>query len=77
MGIPPIFLDIQKRGRIAAEEMFRVFNMGIGMVLFVRRENLADVSRRLAATGARFATIGNVTEGERRVVYEFTREPAS
>ncbi len=31
--VPPIFREIQKRGRIAREEMFGTFNMGIGMIL--------------------------------------------
>jgi phosphoribosylformylglycinamidine cyclo-ligase len=32
-GVPPIFHLIQERGSVSQEEMFRVFNMGIGMVL--------------------------------------------
>ena len=33
--VPPLFRLVQERGRIAEAEMFRVFNMGIGMVVIV------------------------------------------
>jgi phosphoribosylformylglycinamidine cyclo-ligase len=74
--IPPLFRDLQERGDVSLEEMFRVFNMGIGMILFVKTDRLLEVSRRLANAGERFATIGNVTEGQRKVLYELNREPA-
>jgi phosphoribosylformylglycinamidine cyclo-ligase len=41
----PIFQAIQERGRVAIEEMYRVFNMGIGLILVVAS---ADVDRLLA-----------------------------
>ncbi len=34
--VPPLFRFLQERGRVACEEMYRVFNMGIGMVVIVR-----------------------------------------
>ncbi|MBN2617391.1 MAG: phosphoribosylformylglycinamidine cyclo-ligase [Spirochaetales bacterium] len=37
--IPEIFSTIQKNGNISNEEMHRVFNMGLGMVLVVKKEN--------------------------------------
>jgi phosphoribosylformylglycinamidine cyclo-ligase len=30
--VPPVFDAIQRAGGISAEEMYRVFNMGLGMV---------------------------------------------
>lgn len=38
--IPPIFKLIQEIGRIPEEEMYRVFNMGIGMVVIIKQGNL-------------------------------------
>jgi len=38
--IPEIFQKIQKQGNIAVEEMRRVFNMGIGMILIVSEKDL-------------------------------------
>jgi phosphoribosylamine--glycine ligase/phosphoribosylformylglycinamidine cyclo-ligase len=39
--VPPIFRLIQTRGQVDADEMYRVFNMGIGMVLLVEPEQVA------------------------------------
>ena len=39
--VPPLFGLIQTRGQIAAAEMYRVFNMGIGMVAVVGQERVA------------------------------------
>ncbi len=39
----PVFGLIQQRGAISAEEMYEVFNMGLGLVLMVSREDLAEV----------------------------------
>jgi phosphoribosylformylglycinamidine cyclo-ligase len=41
----PIFARIQQTGGIAAAEMFRVFNMGIGLVAIVPAERLQDARR--------------------------------
>jgi len=35
--VPPIFREIQERGRVSDEEMFGTFNMGIGMILVMDR----------------------------------------
>lgn len=39
----PIFRLIQQRGEVSAEEMYEVFNMGIGLVLMVAAEDAAEV----------------------------------
>ncbi len=44
--VPPIFHLIQQRGQVSDDEMYRVFNMGIGMVVIVAPE---DVDVALAA----------------------------
>src|SRR5688500_15797347 len=41
--VPPIFRVIEERGGIEPDEMARVFNMGLGMVLFVEAEHVAPV----------------------------------
>jgi phosphoribosylformylglycinamidine cyclo-ligase len=40
--VPPIFELIRKRGRIADDEMYGTFNMGIGMILVVDRSDLPE-----------------------------------
>jgi phosphoribosylformylglycinamidine cyclo-ligase len=36
----PIFREIQKRGRIADDEMWATFNMGLGMILAMDPEDV-------------------------------------
>jgi len=45
--IPPIFQLIQKRGKIDRDEMYRVFNMGIGMVVICAPESAASITKAL------------------------------
>ena len=57
--VPPIFRLIQERGGISAEEMYEVFNMGIGMVLMVAPADM-DTVREAIPEAIR---IGTVTAG--------------
>ncbi|HEY3779654.1 MAG TPA: phosphoribosylformylglycinamidine cyclo-ligase [Fimbriimonadaceae bacterium] len=59
----PIFQLIQQTGNIPDSEMFRAFNMGIGMVLFVQREAAAAIVQRLQQYGEAAAVIGTVVPG--------------
>jgi phosphoribosylformylglycinamidine cyclo-ligase len=61
--IPPIFKEIQKRAKISDEEMFRTFNMGIGLILAVEASAVATVRRFLRDS----RVIGKVEEGNRGV----------
>jgi phosphoribosylformylglycinamidine cyclo-ligase len=58
--IPPIFSVIQKMARIADAEMFRVFNMGIGLVLVVPASDAQSVMSRAGVIGERLAKIGEI-----------------
>jgi len=64
--IPPIFQLIQQRGNIDQPEMYRVFNMGIGMVLIGSPENADQVTKALPEA----EIVGEVIKqkGEVRVV---------
>jgi len=67
----PIFEVIDREGKVSFEEMHRVFNMGIGMVLFVDPANLSRVARLFSQSGRHWYAIGNVKDGgSRRVVIE-------
>jgi phosphoribosylformylglycinamidine cyclo-ligase len=46
-AIPPIFQLIQKQGGIDKEEMYRVFNMGIGMVLICSPDKVEQLVKQL------------------------------
>ncbi len=66
----PIFDLLAREGGVSFEEMHRVFNMGIGMVVFVAPPDLPRVAALWAGGQERFFAIGNVTSGKRRVVLE-------
>jgi phosphoribosylformylglycinamidine cyclo-ligase len=57
---PPLFDLIQKQGEISDDEMLRVFNCGIGMVLIVPPDQASDIIDRLRAVGERAYLIGEV-----------------
>ena len=66
--IPPIFGLIQKRGRVAEREMYRTFNMGIGMVAMVGPDDAARALKHLAKLGQKAWVIGELVKGPRGVV---------
>jgi len=57
---PKLFDWLQQEGGVAEEEMHRVFNCGIGMVLIVARENLAAALDQLRAAGEQAVEIGTI-----------------
>jgi len=62
---PPIWKLIQERGNISTEEMYRVFNMGIGMVVIVDKSMVADFQSSISEPTF---VIGKLVEGERKVI---------
>jgi phosphoribosylformylglycinamidine cyclo-ligase len=63
----PIFSLIQERGGISDKEMFRTFNMGIGLVLIVPKERAVAICEELRALGEIASIIGEVHKGSREV----------
>jgi len=66
-AIPPIFQNIQKRGKLETKEMFRTFNMGIGMTLILGQRSAEKALSILADSGQKAAIIGEVIEGPNTV----------
>ena len=64
---PPIFPLIQKEGEISDEEMYRTFNMGIGMALIVPQNDASKVSNELNQMDFPSYLIGRVAKGKRKV----------
>ncbi len=56
--IPPIFEVIKSMGRIDEMEMFRVFNMGIGMILIAPEKEANEIIRQLSSLGEKASVIG-------------------
>jgi phosphoribosylformylglycinamidine cyclo-ligase len=67
--VPPIFRLIQSGGGVSDEEMFRTFNMGVGMIVVVASEDLHDVEHSLERRGETSFVIGSVVAGD-GVVFE-------
>ncbi|MCL1982811.1 MAG: phosphoribosylformylglycinamidine cyclo-ligase [Clostridiales bacterium] len=61
---PPVFSFIQKHGSISETEMFKTFNMGIGMMLFVDAGDAGGVLETLEHEGETAHAIGIVARGE-------------
>ena len=62
--IPEVFSFLQAQGEIPEEEMYGVFNMGIGMVLVVAEEDAEKTIEILAKTGETATVIGKVSTAE-------------
>jgi phosphoribosylformylglycinamidine cyclo-ligase len=60
---PELFTWLQKNGNVAEDEMYRVFNCGIGMVIAVARENVAAATILLKGEGELVYEIGFVEAG--------------
>jgi phosphoribosylformylglycinamidine cyclo-ligase len=65
--VPPIFSLIQETGNVETEEMFRTFNMGIGIILVVSSKNASKLTRDLTRAGERVFSIGEIVAGEKKV----------
>lgn len=62
--ILPVFRLLEKYGNIPHREMFNVFNMGIGMVVAVSRDDAAKAISKLKEEGVEAVEIGKVVKGE-------------
>jgi len=59
-SVPPIFEVMSRLGQVDREEMYRVFNMGIGLILVVPPDSVSGVLARAAALGDRGWQIGEI-----------------
>ncbi|MEN3008672.1 phosphoribosylformylglycinamidine cyclo-ligase [Pseudothermotoga sp.] len=67
-GVPFIFQLIQRLGDLSDREMFRTFNMGIGFVLIVDRDQADEIAKKLKEEGEQVWFLGEVKRGERGIV---------
>jgi len=68
-AVPEVFQALQKAGRVSDEEMFRVFNMGVGMIVVVSPDDADEMANELAAAEERSWVMGEIVGGE-GVVFE-------
>jgi phosphoribosylformylglycinamidine cyclo-ligase len=62
--IPEVFTAIEKYGDIPHEEMYNIFNMGIGFVLAIKKEDAEELVEFMKQHGEDAFVIGEVTRGE-------------
>lgn len=65
--VPRIFSIMKEKGGVDDREMYRAFNMGIGMVLVLGRRDVDRAQAILASTGLKSHVIGRVLKGHREV----------
>ena len=64
----PVFDVIQKAGNISEHDMFNTFNMGVGMVVAVAKQDADKALRLLAQSGEKAYIIGEIIQGEEGVL---------
>ncbi len=67
---PAVFTWLKRLGEIDTDELERVFNMGIGLVLVVSPFYAESIAARLAELGQENWVIGEVIAGERGVLLD-------
>jgi phosphoribosylformylglycinamidine cyclo-ligase len=65
--VPDLFRFLREAGKVSEAEAHEVWNMGIGMILVVRREDAANVERALGGAGHTAHRIGSIQPGSREV----------
>jgi phosphoribosylformylglycinamidine cyclo-ligase len=63
--VPPLWNLVQQKGNISTEEMYRVFNMGLGLIAIVEKSIATEIQERIPK---RSFIIGELVKGEQKVV---------
>ena len=64
--VPPLFQWLQDAGQVPADDMFRTFNMGIGLIIVTARD---DAGRVMKDIGTEARIIGAIVPGDQSVTY--------
>ena len=71
--LPPLFQWLQEQGNVAAQEMYRTFNCGIGLVVVVEAGDAERAMQHLSSTGetvVRLGTIHTRAEGQAQTIVQ-------
>jgi phosphoribosylformylglycinamidine cyclo-ligase len=63
-SVPPLFRFLQDTGKVAEDEMYRVFNMGIGMMAIAAPQNVDAVRASARSAGVDTWIVGEIVAGE-------------
>jgi phosphoribosylformylglycinamidine cyclo-ligase len=66
--IPNLFARLQQAGRVARDEMFRTFNMGVGMVVIAAPHDGETIVRSAQSVGVSAWPLGRVLSGTGKVI---------
>jgi phosphoribosylformylglycinamidine cyclo-ligase (EC 6.3.3.1) len=64
---PAVFQYIQKLGEIDNKEMYRTFNMGIGLVMVLDKEAASEIISLYKSRSEKIYVVGEIIEGERGI----------
>jgi len=68
--VPPLFRALEKAGEVPRDEMFRVFNMGVGMVVIAAAEYADQIVRDVDAVGIAAWPMGEIRAGSGNVILD-------
>ena len=68
--VSPVFELVRREGKIDDHDMYNTFNMGLGMVICVQKDEAARVCKVLEETGEKAYIVGKVVKGERGLCLE-------
>eukprot|EP01121_Diplochlamys_sp_Union-15-3_P008572 TRINITY_DN2287_c0_g1_i1.p1 TRINITY_DN2287_c0_g1~~TRINITY_DN2287_c0_g1_i1.p1 ORF type:complete len:119 (-),score=21.90 TRINITY_DN2287_c0_g1_i1:76-432(-) len=65
-AVPEIFRWLMRIGKLEIKDVLRTFNVGIGMVLVVNKEDAQDCCKKLGDLGEKAMVIGQVTTNKQK-----------
>jgi phosphoribosylformylglycinamidine cyclo-ligase len=68
--VPVVFDFLQQAGPVEENEMYKVFNMGIGFVLVVAEDFANSITKKLSRYGEKVFKIGKIKDGNGKVSYK-------
>lgn len=68
--VPNLFVQLQKAGKVSQDEMFRAFNMGVGMVVITSAADAEAVQGSARAAGVTSWSLGRVVRGSGQVILQ-------
>ena len=72
--VPPVFRILAEKGQVPEDDMWRTFNLGVGMILVVPPKSLDKVLAGLRESGCPGFPMGNVVKGKSGVEYDHPPE---
>ncbi len=66
--VPKIFKLVQTKGKISDKEMFNTFNMGLGLILIVKKNAASSILKKLNSLGLKSWLIGEIVKGKKKIL---------